>query len=75
MAKEHEGATYLFAVGMRNGQTSAKFTLRSLKDQRTVEVLGENRTIISEDGVFADNFEAWDVHLYRIGGKNALTKD
>jgi glutamate 5-kinase len=60
---------------MRNGQTSAKFTLRSLKDQRTVEVLGENRTIISEDGVFGDNFEAWDVHLYRIGGKNALTKD
>ena len=75
MAKEHEGATYLFAVGMRNGQTSAKFTLRSLEDPRTVEVLGENRTIILEDGVFGDNFEAWDVHLYRIGGKNALTKN
>jgi len=67
MAKKYEGARYLFAVGMRDGKTNAKFAVRSLEGKRTVEVLGENRTIISKDGVFRDSFEAWDVHLYRIG--------
>jgi len=69
MAKRHEGATYLFAVGMRDGKTNAKFTVRGLEGKRTVEVLGEERTIISKDGVFKDSFEAWDVHLYRIAEK------
>jgi len=67
MAKKYEGARYLFAVGMRDGKTNAKFAVRSLEGKRTVEVLGENRTIISKEGVFRDSFEAWDVHLYRIG--------
>jgi len=70
MAKKREGATYLFAVGMRDGKTNAKFTVRGLEGKRTVEVLGEDRTIISKDGVFKDSFEAWDVHLYRIAANN-----
>jgi len=70
MAKRHEDATYLFAVGMRDGQTTARFTMHGFKDKRTIEVLGENRTIVSNDGVFKDIFGAWDVHLYRIDEKN-----
>jgi len=70
MVKKHEGATYIFAVGMRNGQTNAKFTMWSLEGRRIVEVLGEDRTIVSKDGVFRDSFRAWDVHLYRIGDRN-----
>ena len=31
-----------------------------------VEVIGENRTIPAHDGVFEDQFNPWDVHLYRI---------
>jgi hypothetical protein len=70
MARKHKGAIYLFAVGMRAGKTKAKFTVRAFDGNRTVNVLDENRTIVSKDGVFSDSFEAWDVHLYRIEDKN-----
>ncbi len=66
MAKKYKGASYLFAVGMRAGSTKATFTAPALKGRPTIEVLGENRTIISKDGAFSDTFEAWDVHLYRF---------
>jgi hypothetical protein len=65
MAKKHDGATYLFAVAMRGDKTTATFTLQHADDVKTVEVIGENRTIPVKDGVFKDDFEAWDVHLYR----------
>ena len=70
MVKKHEGAIYLFAVAMEEGQTNAEFAVHDLPEAKTVEVLGENRTIASKDGVFEDSFGAWDVHLYRI--KKAL---
>jgi hypothetical protein len=66
MTKKHKGLTYLFAVGMRDGRTNATFTLDGFEGERAVEVLGENRTIVSGNGVFKDTFGAWDVHLYRI---------
>ena len=71
MTKRHGGATYLFAVGMRNGRTNATFTVQGLAGEKNVEVLGENRTILSNNGVFKDKFEPWDVHLYRITESNA----
>jgi len=81
MTKKYKGQTYLFAVGMRDGVTTATFTVQGLAGSAgelkekisdpaggyTIEVLGENRTILSKDGVFKDKFEPWDVHLYRIG--------
>ena len=70
MTKKYEGMTYLFAVGMRDGQTIATFIVHGLNGDRAVEVLGENRTIASKDGAFKDSFRAWGVHLYRIKGKN-----
>ncbi len=75
MTRRHEAATYLFAVGMRNGWTNATFTVHGLAGERNVEVLGEpspsevlgeNRTILSKNGVFKDTFKPWDVHIYRI---------
>ncbi len=71
MAKEYKGVRYLFAVGMRDGSTKAKFTLPALEGRRIIKVLGEKRTILSKDGVFSDSFNAWDVHLYRIADKYA----
>jgi hypothetical protein len=65
MVKKHDGATYLFAVGMRGDKTTATFTLRHAESIKSMEVIGENRTIAVNDGVFKDDFEAWDVHLYR----------
>ena len=68
MAKRHAGAVYVFAVCLRGAETNAAFTVQGMKGQGAVEVLGEGRRISGKDGVFNDKFEAWDVHLYRIGG-------
>jgi len=65
MTKKHNGATYLFAVAMRGDKTTATFTLQQAEGIKTVEVLGENRTIEINNGAFEDNFNAWDVHHYR----------
>ena len=70
MAKRDKSVRYLFTVAMRAGSTNAKFTISGLKGRKAVEVLGENRTILSRDGVFTDSFGDWDVHLYRIVDKD-----
>ena len=66
MVKQYGGATYLFAVGMRNAPTRATFEVKGLPAQARAEVLGEDRTADVRDGRFADDFAAYDVHLYRI---------
>lgn len=66
MVKKHAGATYVFAVPMRDGQTQTRFSVQGLSGPKTVEVLGENRTLELKNGIFEDNFKSWDVHLYRI---------
>lgn len=69
MSKKYKGARYLFTVAMRAGKTKAEFSVPDLRDNKVVEVLGENRTIISKEGIFRDNFDQWDVHLYRIADR------
>ena len=66
MVKRHGGATYLFSVGMRDGATTATFSLSGIRGAKTVEVLGESRTIAAKDGSFSDRFAPWDAHLYRV---------
>ena len=65
-AKQRAGFAYLFAVGMREGRTTATFTLSGLTGERPVEVLDEARTLTAKDGVFRDQFQPWDAHLYRL---------
>ena len=67
MMKRHQSVTYVFAVAMRDDETSATLTVHGIEGQRTVEVLDEDRTLTSHDGVFRDAFGPYDVHLYRIG--------
>ena len=69
VVKRRDGATYVFAVGMRDGATTATFTVAGLTGRAKAEVLGEGRTVEVRDGVFKDEFAAWDVHLYRIRGR------
>ena len=71
MAKRDKNTRYIFAVAMRDGKTNVKFAVRDLGSRRTIEVLGENRAIVSKDGVFRDSFKSWDVHLYRIEDKSS----
>jgi hypothetical protein len=66
MLKQHEGATYLFAVAMRTGDTTATFTLKGVADDKTVEVLGEDRSLSARGGAFSDTFKSWAAHCYRI---------
>lgn len=66
LVKRHEGATYVFAVGMREGATTARFEVAGVRGETRVEVLGEDRALMVNGGVFEDGFEAWGVHLYRV---------
>lgn len=66
VARRHEGATYVFAVGMREGKAEGTFRVAGLEGKATAEVLGEERSIEVVGGEFRDSFEPWGVHLYRI---------
>jgi hypothetical protein len=66
MTKHRAGFTYLFAVGMRDGATTATFAVRGLTGEHLVEVLDEARTLTAQDGVFRDHFQPWAAHLYRL---------
>ena len=66
MLKQHGSATYLFAVAMRSGDTTATFTPKGLAGDKTVEVLGEDRSLRARGGAFSDAFRAWAVHCYQI---------
>ncbi|MEJ5253194.1 MAG: hypothetical protein HPY54_16145 [Chthonomonadetes bacterium] len=66
MVKRYQGATYLFAVGMRNASTTAEFTLQGVPGRAIAEVLGEGRRITVRQARFEDTFKPWAVHLYRI---------
>jgi hypothetical protein len=66
LVKRRDGSTYLFAVAMRSGTTTGTFTFGGIKNGESVEVLGENRTVVAKDGAFEDRFTPWAVHLYRF---------
>ncbi|MBN2313134.1 MAG: hypothetical protein JXM79_04350 [Sedimentisphaerales bacterium] len=66
MTKKYNSATYVFAVNMRGEPATATFTLKDIEGTRTVEVIDENRSLPSKDGVYQDRFSGWDVHLYRM---------
>jgi hypothetical protein len=68
LVKRRDGATYVFAVGMRGEATTATFKLAGSAGRAEARVLGEDRTIAVQDGVFRDTFGPWDVHLYVIRG-------
>jgi hypothetical protein len=65
MARQHGGETYVFAVAMRDGPTTAAFTVPGL-GSGTAEVIDEGRSIPVKDGAFSDAFKGYEVHLYRI---------
>ena len=66
IVKREEGAMYVFAVGMRDGTTAARFRVAGIPEAARAEVLGEDRAIEVRGGAFEDRFQPWDVHLYRI---------
>lgn len=57
--------TFLFAVPMHEGETTATFSVPDAQSSLRAEVIGENREVILKNGSFSDHFEPWGVHLYR----------
>jgi hypothetical protein len=57
---------YVFAAGMADGVTTATFALDGIDASVQVEVIGENRSIVPNEGTFEDAFEPYAVHLYRL---------
>jgi hypothetical protein len=68
MIKQYGGATYVFAVAMRDGAARATMTLKGLSGKASAEVIGEDRNVDVIDGKFSDDLKGYDVHLYRIKG-------
>jgi hypothetical protein len=68
VVKRTAGATWLFAVAMRDAPTRATFTLTCVPPDGTAEVLDEERTVPLSGGVLTDDFAGYDVHLYRLDG-------
>ena len=66
MVKRWRGATYLFAVPMRLGPVRGRFLVAGLQGRHSGEVVGEERSLQVVDGGFEDEFETYQVHIYRI---------
>lgn len=66
VSKDLAGTRYVFAAGMADGATTARFSLPWLDDASRIEVIGEGRSLTPSNGAFEDAFEAYAVHLYRI---------
>jgi hypothetical protein len=66
MTKQHDGATYIFAVSMYKRDTNATFSIDGLTGANSAEVLGENRTIPVKDGMFKDDFTGYAAHIYKV---------
>ncbi len=67
MVKQHEGATYCFAVSMYRRETEGVFEIAGLGADATAKVLGEDRAVRVKNGRFVDRFKGYDVHIYKIG--------
>ena len=64
MVKQWNGATYLFAVCMRNAAVKCRFELPTLPKNEQVEVLDEKRKLAVSQCAFSDEFEPWATHIY-----------
>ncbi len=66
LVKERGGALYIFAVAMGAESSRAEFHVTAVSGQRKVAVLGEDRSILLDHGIFRDVFPGNGVHLYRL---------
>lgn len=69
IVKHQDGATYVFSAAMYCEATEATFRVQGVTGNRIAEVLGEDRTVRVQNGVFTDAFAGNGVHLYRIAGE------
>jgi hypothetical protein len=66
LTKRYQGATYVFAIAMRDGETTGSFSVPGLAGAAKVTVLGEDRSLDAPGGAWRDTFSAYAVHLYKV---------
>jgi hypothetical protein len=66
MVKRQAGTTYLFAVRMEETPSTGTFTLPGLPAKAKAEVLTDGRSIDVQNGKFSDDFQGYDVRIYKI---------
>ncbi len=71
MVKQYKDALYVFSVSMREGVATATFTLNGIQDVE-IAVIGEDRELIISNGIFEDQYEDYEVHLYKIPAKDVF---
>ncbi len=71
MVKHYEDILYIFSVSMREGVATATFTLNGIQDVE-IAVIGEDRELIISNGIFEDQYEDYEVHLYKIPAKDVF---
>ena len=65
LVKEYQGSMYVFAVRMSNSAAEARFAFDGL-DGVSVNVIGEDRSIMMTHGFFEDSFAGYGVHIYQL---------
>lgn len=69
ITKRRGESLYVFAVNMRNQPARGSWEgIHGLPRDAVVEVLNESRSITLRNEAFTDEFNPYDVHLYRLRG-------
>ena len=66
MVKRHDGTTYVFAVSMRDAPAKASFEVKGIPEKAGAELIGGDRKIEVSGGRFEDQFQGYEVKLYKI---------
>jgi hypothetical protein len=66
LVKRHDGATYVFAVSMRDAPAKAAFEVKGIPEKAQAEVIGGDRKIDVIRGKFEDQFQGYEVKLFKI---------
>lgn len=68
LLRHHAGDIYLFTVSRSPRPSRARLRIPGLRDA-PVEVIGEDRVVHVTDGILSDQYDGYEVHLYRIKGQ------
>ena len=66
LVKRHAGATYLFAVAMRDAKAKASFEVKGIPEKAVAETIGGDRKIEVKGGKFEDEIGGYEVKLFKI---------
>jgi hypothetical protein len=66
MVKRKDGTTYVFAVSMRDAPAKASFEVKGIPEKAAAEILGRDRKIEVSGRKFEDQFQGYEVKLYKI---------